>query len=153
MDLQTSTSPEADPRLKEGAPDGPSSDKNGHHDVSQQLSSGTLSATRPNGDLEKAEAGVVQDGEKDRTTKEQHATDEKFSDGLVEFDGPSDPDNPKNFSTRRKWAITFSVGWLTFVVTFASSIFSVATDSVSKEFDVDRVVSTLGVSLFLLVCR
>lgn len=129
----------------------PSSDQKGQHDVSQQVSREILCATQPDHDPEKAV--VVQDGEKDRTTlDEKHTTDGKYPDGLVEFDGPNDPGNPKNFTKRRKWAITFSVGWLTFVVTFASSIFSVATDSVSQEFDVDRVVSTLGVSLFLLVC-
>ena len=151
MDLQASTSPEADPRLNEGAPDVPTSDQKGQHDVSQQLSRDTLCASQPDPDAEKTE--VVQDGGNDSTTpNEELTTDARFPDGLVEFDGPNDPDNPKNFTTRRKWAITFSIGWLTFVVTFASSIFSVAADSVSQEFGVDRVVSILGVSLFLLVC-
>ena len=78
------------------------------------------------------------------------AKQEKRSD-LVEFDGPHDPGNPKNWTKRRRWAITISMGLMTFVVTFASSIFSVAIDSVSKEYHVSTVVSTLGVSLFLLV--
>lgn len=75
----------------------------------------------------------------------------QYPNDLVDFDGPDDTDNPKNFSKRKKWAITVSMGWMTFVVTFASSIFSVAIDSVSKEYHISRVVATLGVSLFLLV--
>jgi hypothetical protein len=42
---------------------------------------------------------------------------------IVEFDGPDDPENPKNWSTRRKWAVTGGMGGMTFVVTFASSVF------------------------------
>lgn len=44
-------------------------------------------------------------------------------DDLVDFDGPDDPDNPKNWSKGKKWAITASMGGMTFVVTFASSIY------------------------------
>ncbi|KAK3076981.1 hypothetical protein LTS18_011501, partial [Coniosporium uncinatum] len=46
---------------------------------------------------------------------------------LVEFDGPDDPGDPKNWTKNRRWAITASMGSMTFVVTFASSVFSVAT--------------------------
>lgn len=70
---------------------------------------------------------------------------------LVEFDGPDDPGNPKNWSVKRRTGITISMGMMTFVVTFSSSIFAVAIQPVSEEFHVSTVVSTLGVSLFLLV--
>lgn len=70
---------------------------------------------------------------------------------LVEFDGPDDPDNPKNWSTRRRWAITISMGLLVFTVTFASSIFSVNIGVVSEKFNVSVVTATLGVALFVLV--
>lgn len=70
---------------------------------------------------------------------------------LVEFDGPNDPDNPKNWPKSKKWAITVSMGMMTFVVTFASSIFSVAIAPVAEEYDVTPVVATLGVTLFLFV--
>lgn len=68
---------------------------------------------------------------------------------LVEFDGPDDPDNPKNWPIRRKWAITLSGSFLTFTVTFSSSIFSVAIVPVAEQYNISRVTSTLGVSLFL----
>ena len=70
---------------------------------------------------------------------------------LVEFSGPDDPDNPKNWTTRRRWGITVVVGLLVFTVTFASSIFSVNIGIVKEKFEVTQVVATLGVALFVLV--
>ncbi|KAJ9606073.1 hypothetical protein H2200_009034 [Cladophialophora chaetospira] len=72
------------------------------------------------------------------------------NDSLVEFDGPEDPDNPKNWSKGKRWAITIAMGWMTFVVTFASSIYAVTIEPVAKEYHIGTVASTLGVSLFLL---
>ncbi|CVK85012.1 related to synaptic vesicle transporter SVOP and related transporters (major facilitator superfamily) [Fusarium mangiferae] len=72
------------------------------------------------------------------------------SDKIVSWNGPDDPDNPKNWPNRRKWMITVSLGMLTWVVTFASSIFSTATRPAAKEFGVSMKVMTLGTSLFVL---
>ncbi|EMT71377.1 hypothetical protein FOC4_g10009876 [Fusarium odoratissimum] len=69
---------------------------------------------------------------------------------IVGWNGPDDPDNPKNWPNRRKWIITVSLGMLTWVVTFASSIFSTATRPAAKEFGVSIEVMTLGTSLFVL---
>lgn len=71
---------------------------------------------------------------------------------LVEFDGPNDQGNPKNWTTKRRWAITISMGLMVFTVTFASSIFSVNIEVVQQKFNVELVTATLGVSLFVLVC-
>ena len=70
---------------------------------------------------------------------------------LVEFDGPDDPGNPKNWSVRRRIAISMSMALMTFVVTFSSSIFAVATGPIAEEFGIDITTATLGVALFLLV--
>lgn len=69
---------------------------------------------------------------------------------LVDFDGPDDPDNPKNWTKRKRWHITIAGAALTFTVTFSSSIFSVAIDPVAKEYNIGTVTATLGVALFLL---
>ena len=71
---------------------------------------------------------------------------------LVEFDGPDDPGSPKNFGVGRKIAITCAFGAMSFVVTFSSSIFSVAIEPVAIEYGVTTLTSTLGVTVFLLVC-
>lgn len=68
---------------------------------------------------------------------------------LVEFDGPDDPGNPKNWSRKKRWIITISGSMLTFTVTFSSSIFSVAINPVAEQYHISQVTSTLGVSLFL----
>lgn len=72
---------------------------------------------------------------------------------IVEFDGPHDPDNPKNWNPRRKMTITASLGSMAFVVTFSSSIFAVCLGPVSAEYNVGTVVAALGVCLFLLVSK
>jgi DHA1 family multidrug resistance protein-like MFS transporter len=75
------------------------------------------------------------------------ATENRF---LVEFEGPDDPGNPKNWTTKRRWAITISMGLLVFTVTFASSIFSVNIRTVQELYKVELVTATLGVALFVL---
>ncbi|KAF1960831.1 citrinin biosynthesis transporter CtnC [Byssothecium circinans] len=69
---------------------------------------------------------------------------------LVEFDGPDDPDNPKNWKQKRRWAITVCMSSMVFTVTFASSIFSVNIGIVQDKFGVSMVEATLGVALFVL---
>ena len=81
------------------------------------------------------------------TPKDNSANDSS----LVEFDGPNDPDNPKNWSVGRRIGITISMGLMGFVVTFSSSIFAVAVEPVAEEYNISTVTATLGVSLFLLV--
>lgn len=70
---------------------------------------------------------------------------------FVEFKGLDDPDNPKNWTPKRRWAITVSMGLMVFTVTFASSIFSVNIGVVQEKFNVELVTATLGVALFVLV--
>jgi DHA1 family multidrug resistance protein-like MFS transporter len=70
---------------------------------------------------------------------------------LVEFEGANDPGNPKNWTSKRRWYITVSMGLMVFTVTFASSIFSVNIGVVQEKFNVKLVTATLGVALFVLV--
>ncbi|KAL4777216.1 major facilitator superfamily domain-containing protein [Aspergillus nidulans var. acristatus] len=68
---------------------------------------------------------------------------------LVEFSGPGDPLNPQNLSPWKKWAYANIIGWLSLVVTFATSVFSAATGVTAEEFGVGRQVTTLGTALFI----
>ncbi|KAH8598678.1 polyamine transporter 1 [Bisporella sp. PMI_857] len=68
---------------------------------------------------------------------------------LVEF-LPDDPRNPVTFSQTRKWAITFVNTIGTLAVSFASSAYSGGITQVVTYFKVSRIVSILGVSLFVL---
>ncbi|KAF2015544.1 MFS general substrate transporter [Aaosphaeria arxii CBS 175.79] len=69
---------------------------------------------------------------------------------LVDWDGPDDPENPMNFSRSKKWTITMLLGFVTFCITFASSVFSTATIQTAKKFNVSNEVMVLGTSLFVL---
>lgn len=69
---------------------------------------------------------------------------------IVEFDGPDDPLNPLNWSIRKRVFTTLLLSLTTFVVTFASSVFSSALRVVAVEFDVSNEVATLGTSLFVV---
>jgi len=69
---------------------------------------------------------------------------------LVEWDGPNDKENPRNWPTWRKWTTTMSMAWITFVITFASSVFSTATVATAKEFQVSEESMVLGTALFVL---
>lgn len=93
--------------------------------------------------------GAILDAEKGCETND---TSEPVQDRyLVDFNGPNDPGNPKNWTPKRRWAITISMGLMVFTVTFASSIFSVNIGVIVDKFDVDLVTATLGVALFVLV--
>ncbi|KAF2215219.1 hypothetical protein CERZMDRAFT_109963 [Cercospora zeae-maydis SCOH1-5] len=95
----------------------------------------------PNIDVEKQDA---------RRDKGHDDEDEQRDPNLVDWDGDDDPDNPMNFKPARKWAIATSMGSMTLVVTFASSVFSSATMVTAKQFGVSSEVMILGLSLFVL---
>ncbi|KAJ0426713.1 major facilitator superfamily domain-containing protein [Aspergillus carlsbadensis] len=68
---------------------------------------------------------------------------------LVEFEGPDDPLNPQNLPQWKKWLYAHIIGWLSLVVTFATSVFSTATGVTAEEFGVAREVMVLGTALFI----
>jgi MFS transporter, DHA1 family, multidrug resistance protein len=69
---------------------------------------------------------------------------------IVEFTGPDDPLNPLNWTVRKRVWATILLSLSTFVVTFASSVFSSALRVVAKEFNISNEVATLGTSLFVV---
>lgn len=69
---------------------------------------------------------------------------------IVTWDGPTDPENPMNWGVYKKMIATLAMGIMTFVVTFASSVFSTATNQVAKEFSISVEVAILGTALFVL---
>ncbi|KAF2836718.1 MFS general substrate transporter [Patellaria atrata CBS 101060] len=75
---------------------------------------------------------------------------EKIDENLVEWNGSDDPGNPMNWPTWKKWMITIVLALMTFVITFASSVFSTATMVTAKKFGVSTEVMVLGTSLFVL---
>lgn len=68
---------------------------------------------------------------------------------LVLWDGPQDPGNAMNWPKARKWVMTLALGFLTFCVSLASSIFSPATHVVAAEFAVSEDVMVSPTALFM----
>lgn len=70
-------------------------------------------------------------------------------DGLLDF-APNDIENPKNWSTTRRWLITVLAVLLVVNATFASSSPSGCLDSISQELGVSVEAAGLVITLFLL---
>lgn len=93
----------------------------------------------------------------DRDVEKQESKGEKKDDeeeekdpNVVDWDGPDDKANPMNWAPARKWFIAVCMGLMTFVVTFASSVFSSATMVTAMQFGVSSEVMILSVALFVL---
>ncbi|KAI5475408.1 MFS transporter, DHA1 family, multidrug resistance protein [Pseudohyphozyma bogoriensis] len=97
--------------------------------------------------------GVIQQGSKDvekgEKQKEENKEAEKYP-WLVEWDGPDDPDNPRNWSTRKKNFVAVLIGLLTFSVYIGSAIYTPSIPSLEEYFGVSQTVGTLGLTLFVL---
>jgi hypothetical protein len=68
----------------------------------------------------------------------------------VDWSGPNDPSNPKQFSTIHRVCATLLVCLVAFVATLASSIDSAVLIRVSDDFGVSEVAESLATALFLV---
>ena len=68
----------------------------------------------------------------------------------VTWDGPEDPENPKNWSFKRKWAATIVVSSFTFISPVSSSMVAPALSTIAAEFGItNEVESQLVLSIFV----
>jgi hypothetical protein len=68
----------------------------------------------------------------------------------VDWSGPEDANNPKQFSTMHRISATLLVCLVAFVATLASSIDSAVLTRASAEFGVSDVAESLATALFLV---
>ncbi|KAJ3572441.1 hypothetical protein NP233_g3081 [Leucocoprinus birnbaumii] len=69
----------------------------------------------------------------------------------VDWEGPDDPQNPKNWAFRKKWLATTIVSLFTFISPVSSSMVAPATEQVAKEFGVtSSVLTAMMTSVFIL---
>ncbi|CAG8902796.1 unnamed protein product [Penicillium egyptiacum] len=66
------------------------------------------------------------------------------------WDGPTDPNNPRNFSTPKKVFITGCLASLVCIATFSSSVMSPASGDLIQEFGISKEVSVLATALYVL---
>lgn len=71
---------------------------------------------------------------------------------LVTWNGPDDPEDPRNFPFSQKLLITFVWVLTNWATNIASSIYSSGASGISHEFHASPTVTSLGISLFLIVC-
>ncbi|TVY78381.1 Efflux pump atB [Lachnellula suecica] len=69
---------------------------------------------------------------------------------LVEWDGDSDPLNPRSFSLVRKWLYVFIVAAGSLLVTCTSSLYASCYEQLMAEFHCSQEVATLGLSIFVI---
>ncbi|KAF2813263.1 MFS general substrate transporter [Mytilinidion resinicola] len=68
---------------------------------------------------------------------------------LIDWYGPDDPENPRNWSHAKKYFVTFEICLLTLSVYIGSSIYTAGLLGVMEEFGVSQVAATLGLTLFV----
>lgn len=77
--------------------------------------------------------------------------DEEKDPNIVDWDGPTDPTNPKNWTTRHKWSICSMLAFQTFITPLASSMFAPGVPDVMAEFHQPfGLLSTFVVSVYVL---
>ncbi len=70
---------------------------------------------------------------------------------LVTWEGPDDPQNPKNWSMKRKWAATFVVSSFTFISPMSSSMVAPALVAISRDLNItSEVEEAMVLSIFVL---
>lgn len=70
---------------------------------------------------------------------------------IVDWDSPSDPQNPKNWSTPRRLRMTIILFFIAFVVTAASAIDSAVLVPASSDLGVSEVTEALGGTAMFLI--
>ncbi|KAJ9611316.1 hypothetical protein H2200_004500 [Cladophialophora chaetospira] len=125
--------------------------------IESPVSDDTLSATTAGeSHEEEVRFGVVNSRDLEagpsRLELKREKTSRSFKDpNLVTWDGPDDPDNPKNWAFRKKWAATLIVSSFTFISPVSSSMVAPALGKIGEDLGISqRVELSLTLSIFVL---
>lgn len=66
---------------------------------------------------------------------------------MVEWDGPDDPENPFNWSSRRRWVSTVVVCLNTFLVSYVGSSFGAGSAGMIAEWGITREIAAVGLAV------
>lgn len=70
---------------------------------------------------------------------------------LVTWDGPDDPENPRNWSTRKKWAATLTMSTFTFISPITSSMVAPALTTMAHDLGITNSFEpSMILSIFVL---
>ncbi|OQD73704.1 hypothetical protein PENDEC_c014G02379 [Penicillium decumbens] len=86
-----------------------------------------------------------------KKSKSARSARSRLDSKLVDWDGPDDPENPKNWPNKKKWAATVTVSLFTFISPVSSSMVAPALSSIATELHItSEVLSQLTLSIFVL---
>ncbi|TCD61997.1 hypothetical protein EIP91_007637 [Steccherinum ochraceum] len=93
----------------------------------------------------------IDDGASERTRADPQFADNGQNSLIIDWEGPDDPQNPKNWTFKHKWAATTVVSAFTFTSPLASSMCAPASSKMAEEFGVHSIVVTeMMTSTFVL---
>ncbi|KAI0300487.1 MFS general substrate transporter [Multifurca ochricompacta] len=97
-------------------------------------------------ELSEAPSPTIADG----SSRSPHDTHENH-DLTVHWDGPHDPENPRNWSFKKKWGATIIVSAFTFITPVSSAMIAPASEQLAKRFDIhSTVLLATTTSIFIL---
>ena len=88
-----------------------------------------------------------ENGQEDPTTIDNQ---ENGTDHLLVDWAPNDQQNPRNWSTPKKFFVTFQICFLTTSVYIGSAIYTAGIESIVVDFHISPVKALLGLTLFVL---
>lgn len=132
-----------DTRVENRIPDGKDEEKEEYEDPEEDTQVAEIRGGIP--DVRDVEAGPKL--KRNQSSRSQRSKDPN----LVTWDGPNDPENPKNWSLGRKWAATFVVSSFTFISPVSSSMVAPALTVMSADLGIhSEVEAALILSIFVL---
>jgi len=92
------------------------------------------------------------DLEANRPPLEKRSTNKSIKDpNLVTWEGPDDPENPKNWTKKQKWIATLVVSSFTFISPVSSSMVAPALSTIATQFNITNAAQEeLVLSVFVL---
>lgn len=139
-------------------------EKGGHGRDDIQIRDNTIASLRPLSQTRSRSSARSQtdgyshlryngDEEKQQPTQEKPPIGVDADEGKefeVQFDGDSDPWNPKTrYSTLRKWTIVLTGSGCSLCVTCASALYTSTYIQLEKDFHVSREVATIGLTTYV----
>ncbi|KAI0055627.1 MFS polyamine transporter [Artomyces pyxidatus] len=69
---------------------------------------------------------------------------------IVDWDGPDDPQNPRNWTLKKKWIALATVSSFTFLSPVSSSMSAPASEQIQEHFAISSTLTAMTVSIFVL---
>ncbi|KAJ4286523.1 hypothetical protein N0V90_013223 [Kalmusia sp. IMI 367209] len=103
----------------------------------------------PNGSAQDVEGGIASEPDEKSTTAKADSTPRDPK--LVTWEGPDDPDNPKNWPKKKKWTTMILVSLFTLLSPVSSTMIAPALDAISIDLHIGQeFASQISLSIFIL---